>query len=332
MATVDYRYFGVRRNARGSARVQHDGGVLVVKPLQFYVWENITRCMQRVAQQIWDEQVAAIAAGHRYSEETITERVAVLLSQAVQDESGAYVRAFNKREEGNRKTGNGADLAIWVQLPTGTYGFHFQAKSRVVGGTFRSFKPGGRQHAQLLDAAQREHANPAYLFYPAPDETAGAHQPAQDIRDFGCSATVAYSASGTLVPATANFASLSATWAPWHLFALATTWIGDGKTPAWWHPEVAAPFESPVRAAGLPTYLEDAVRRDLSYSEADAVAARLEGKKFVEKVPHVRNNLVTSGSVVSVPLGRARKGVRAVERVVQRGPASVRSVERVAGV
>lgn len=224
--------------------------------------------MRAVARQIWDEQVAAADVGRRYSEETITERVAVLLEQALQDESGVHIRTFNRREEGHKDGGTGADLAVWVQLPTGSFGFHFQAKSRVVGGVFKSFTPGGRQHVQLLEAARLDSANPAYLFYPSPDEAAGAHHPARDVRDFGCSATAVFEGKGALQPASASFAALSTSWAPWHHFALATTWTGDGRPPTWWHPEVAAPLARPIRAAELPRYLEQARRTDRPYARA----------------------------------------------------------------
>lgn len=240
-------------------------GDFPVKPLEFYVWERVAVCMRSVARLIWDEQAAAAVVGRRYSEETITERVAVLLEEAILHEDGVQVRTFNKHEEGNKVLGNGADLALWVQLPTGVYGFHFQAKSHVSSGAFTHFKPGGSQHGMLIEAARRERANPAYLFYPAPDTAAGAHHPALDIRDFGCSASPARSDGKLWVPASRDFATLATSWAPWHHLALATTWIGDGKRPVWWHPDVGAPVIKPIRAEGLPKYLDESTRTDRPY-------------------------------------------------------------------
>lgn len=236
-------------------------------PLGLSERENLANSMRSVARQIWDEQVEAVRVGHKYSEETITERVAVLLEQALVTQQGVHVRTFNRHEEGNKKTGNGADLALWVQLATGLYGFHFQAKSRLENESFASFTPGGRQHLQLLGAAALEDANPAYLFYPAPNRAAGVHHPAQDLRDFGCAATAAYSRGEGLVPESADFRILANSWAPWHTFVFSTMWIGDGKSSAWLVPEARSPETSPIRADQLPDYLETAVLTGRSYTK-----------------------------------------------------------------
>lgn len=241
-------------------------------PLSWDEWESVAGCMRRVAHEVWDAQVGAIEVNELLSEESITQQVVVRLKQLLRRDTSVIVRSFNKHEEGNATSGKGADLAIWVPLHGGAYGLHFQAKSRLERGRFRSFQPAGRQHEQLVEAAVRDKANAAYLFYPAPHASAGASDTAADVRDYGCSAVCAYEHEGQLYPPSALINDLAAAWSPWHVFALATTWQGERKVTRPSHPVVAAPHMLPVRAAGLPTYLEDA-KQTGTYTEATGANA-----------------------------------------------------------